>query len=205
MKIFGVGKNYYPASAEERRGMRVPAEPIIFLKADSSYLHNHKPFFIPQFMGRIDYEGEVVVRINRMGKGIAERYAHRYYEELTVGIDFTAHDYLLRAQKEGLPWDIAKGFDGASVVGEWVNKDTLPAVTNLSLRLDINSRTVQEGSTRDLIFGIDRVISYISDFYTLRTGDLIFTGTPAGTGPANIDDRFEGYLEGRKLLDFRCK
>ncbi|MCD8281718.1 MAG: fumarylacetoacetate hydrolase family protein [Prevotella sp.] len=205
MKIFGVGKNYYPPTDEARRQFTAPDEPIIFLKADSSYLHNHKPFFVPQFMGRIDYEGEVVVRISRMGKGIAERFAGRYYDAYTVGIDFTAHDYLLRAQQNGLPWDIAKGFDGASTIGEWVPKDQLPDANNLHFRLDINGQTVQDGCTSDMIFSVDRVVSYVSNFYTLRTGDLIFTGTPAGTGPVNIDDRYEGWLEGRKLLEFNCK
>ncbi len=205
MKIFGAGKNYYPPDLETRKAPGEGDEPVIFLKADSSYLHNHKPFFVPQFMGRIDYEGEVVVRICRLGKGISERFAYRYYDALTVGIDFTAHDYLLKAQQNGLPWDICKGFDGASTIGEWVEKDAFPDVNNLHFRLDINGKTVQNGCTRDMIFSIDRLISYISRFYTLRTGDLLFTGTPVGTGAVNVNDHYEGWLEDRKLLEFNCK
>ncbi len=205
MKIFGLAKNYFPAEPEARKTFQPPAQPIVFLKPDTAYLHNHKPFFVPQFMGRIDYETEVVVRICRLGKGIAGRFARRYYDALTVGIDFTAHDYLAKAQAEGLPWDLCKGFDGAAVVGEWVAAERFADHSNLHFSLDINGATVQQGSTADLIFSIDEMISYISRFYTLRTGDLIFTGTPAGTGPVSVNDRLEGRLEGEKLLSFNCK
>ncbi len=205
MKIFGVGKNYFPPDRSALAAADVPKEPIIFLKADSSYLHNHKPFFIPDFMGRIDYEGEIVVRINRLGKGIARKFAHRYYDAITMGIDFTAHDYLVRAQQGGLPWDICKGFDGASVVGTWVEKERFEDIDNIHFTLDINGKMVQTGCTSDMIFSVDEVISYVSQFYTLRTGDLLFTGTPVGTGPVSVDDHFEGFVEGEKLLEFRCK
>ncbi|MCD8305718.1 MAG: fumarylacetoacetate hydrolase family protein [Prevotella sp.] len=205
MKIFGLAKNYFPAEAEARKAFQAPAEPIVFLKPNTAYLHNHKPFFVPQFMGRIDFETEVVVRICRLGKGIAERFARRYYDALTVGIDFTAHDYLVNAQQNGLPWDLCKGFDGAAVVGEWVAAERLENPDNLHFRLDINGRTVQTGCTADMIFSIDRMISYISRFYTLRTGDLIYTGTPAGSGSVSIGDRLEGWLEGEQLLSFNCK
>ncbi len=205
MKIFGVGKNYFPQNRESVDPATLPAEPIIFLKADSSLLHDHKPFFIPHFMGRIDYEGEIVVRINRLGKGIDEQYADRYYDALTVGIDFTAKDYLRRARADGNPWDISKGFDGASVIGTWVEKERFASIDNVHFALDINGQRVQTGCTADMIFSVHRVISYISQFYTLRTGDLLFTGTPAGAGSISDDDHFEGYVEGEKLLEFVCK
>ncbi len=205
MKIFGVGKNYFPPNKTEEDVAKAPTEPIIFLKADSSYLNNGKPFFIPQFMGRIDFEGEIVVRISKLGKAIDEKFAHRYYDAITMGIDFTAKDYLAKARAAGNPWDIAKGFDGASVVGTWVEKDRFPDIDNIHFTLDINSKRVQDGCTKDMIFSVHKVISYVSQFYTLRTGDLIFTGTPAGAGPISVDDHFEGYVEGEKLLEFNCK
>ena len=182
-----------------------PEEPVIFLKADSSLLKDHKPFFIPDFMGRIDYETEIVVRISRLGKGIPERFAHRYYDAVTVGIDFTARDMQAKARKEGLPWDICKGFDGAACIGEWIEKDRFLSLDALDFHLDINGKTVQKGSTSDMLYKIDEIIAYISKFYTLKTGDMIYTGTPAGVGPVYIDDHLEGYMENLKVLDFNCK
>ena len=181
------------------------SNPKIFLKADSSLLKDHKPFFIPDFMGRIDYETEIVVRISRLGKGIPERFAHRYYDAVTVGIDFTARDMQAKARKEGLPWDICKGFDGAACIGEWIEKDRFLSLDALDFHLDINGKTVQKGSTSDMLYKIDEIIAYISKFYTLKTGDMIYTGTPAGVGPVYIDDHLEGYMENLKVLDFNCK
>ncbi len=196
----------YLAHNEELHGDAFrPKDPVIFLKADSSLLKDHKPFFIPDFMGRIDYETEIVVRICRLGKGIPERFAHRYYDAVTVGIDFTARDMQQKAREGGLPWDICKGFDGSAVIGEWVEKETLPSVDSLRFHLDINGKTVQSGFTGDMIFKVDQIISYISQFYTLKTGDILFTGTPVGVGPVSINDHLEGYLEDRKLLEFNCK
>ena len=182
-----------------------PEEPVIFLKADSSLLKDHKPFFIPDFMGRIDYEAELVVRICRLGKGIPERFAHRYYDAVTVGIDFTARDMQTKARQQGLPWDICKGFDGAACVGEWVEKENFLSINAISFHLDINGQTVQQGCTSDMLFKVDAIIAYLSRFYTLKTGDIIFTGTPVGVGPVHIDDHLEGYLEDRKVLEFNCK
>lgn len=197
--------NYMQHNEELHGKVFKPEEPVIFLKADSSLLKDHKPFFIPDFMGRIDYETEIVVRISRLGKGIPERFAHRYYDAVTVGIDFTARDMQAKARKEGLPWDICKGFDGAACIGEWIEKDRFLSLDALDFHLDINGKTVQKGSTSDMLYKIDEIIAYISKFYTLKTGDMIYTGTPAGVGPVYIDDHLEGYVENLKVLDFNCK
>lgn len=197
--------NYMQHNEELHGKIFKPEEPVIFLKADSSLLKDHKPFFIPDFMGRIDYETEIVVRISRLGKGIPERFAHRYYDAVTVGIDFTARDMQAKARKEGLPWDICKGFDGAACIGEWIEKDRFLSLDALDFHLDINGKTVQKGSTSDMLYKIDEIIAYISKFYTLKTGDMIYTGTPAGVGPVYIDDHLEGYVENLKVLDLNCK
>lgn len=176
--------------------------PVIFTKADSSLLKDGKPFFVPDHLGRIDYETEVVVRICRLGKSIPEEFAHRYYDAFTVGIDFTARDLQKRLREEGQPWEIAKGFDGAAVIGEWVEKEKLPDVQALHFSLDINGERRQEGCTSDMLCTVDRLIAYISQFFTLKTGDLLYTGTPVGVGPVSINDHLVGYIEERKVLDF---
>ena len=182
-----------------------PEEPVIFTKADSALLKDHKPFFVPDHLGRIDYETELVVRICRLGKNIPTRFAHRYYDAVTVGIDFTAREMQSRLREKGLPWEICKGFDGSAAIGEWVEKDKFLNVQALRFRLDINGTTVQEGCACDMLFKIDEIISYISQFFTLKTGDLLYTGTPAGVGPVSIGDHMEGYIEDRKVLEFNCK
>ena len=202
MKIFAVGMNYLQHNKELDGALYKPEAPVIFTKADSALLKDHKPFFVPDHMGRIDYEAEMVVRICRLGKTIPERFAHRYYDAVTVGIDFTARDLQRRLREAGQPWELCKGFDGSAAIGEWVDKDKLRDVQALHFRLDINGQTVQEGRTSDMLFTVDKTIAYISQFFTLKTGDLLFTGTPAGTGPINIDDHLEGYVEDRKVLDF---
>lgn len=199
---------------------RKTEEPVIFTKADSALLKNGKPFFIPDFMGRIDHEVELVVRICRLGKGIPERFAHRYYDAVTVGVDFTARDVQKKAKDLGRPWTIAKGFDGSAVIGEWVSLDGREVmreeegknfslakedIQNLHFHLDVNGKTVQTGFSGDMLYRVDELIAYISRFFTLKTGDLLYTGTPVGVGPVKIDDHIEGYLEDRKLLDFWCK
>ncbi len=180
-------------------------DPVIFTKADSSLLKDGKPFFVPDHLGRIDYETEVVVRISRLGKSIPEQFAHRYYDAVTVGIDFTARDLQKRLREEGQPWEIAKGFDGAAVIGEWTDKNLYQSMQGLRFALDINGERRQEGCTCDMLTSIDRLIAYISTFFTLKTGDLLYTGTPVGVGPVKIGDHLEGYLEGRKVLDFWCR
>lgn len=184
-------------------------EPVIFTKADSSLLKDGKPFFVPDWAERVDYEAELVVRISRLGKGIPDRFAHRYYDAVTVGVDFTARDWQEKARRNGLPWEISKGFDGSAVIGEWqsfpLSTDGEKDIQNLNFRLDINGETVQEGCTADMFYRVDELIAYLSRFFTLKTGDLLFTGTPTGVGPVRVDDHLQGWLEDRKVLDFYCK
>lgn len=215
MKIFAVGMNYALHNKEIKTTLLQQGvgsadddrqrDPVIFTKADSSLIKDGKPFFIPDHLGRIDYETEIVVRISRLGKSIPEQFAHRYYDAVTVGIDFTARDLQKRLREEGQPWEIAKGFDGAAVIGEWVDKERFLNIQGLHFALDINGERRQDGCTSDMLTGIDRLIAYISTFFTLKTGDLLYTGTPAGVGPVKIDDNLEGYLEGDKVLDFWCR
>ena len=197
--------NYSEHNKELHGTLLNTEEPVVFTKADSALLIGGKPFFLPDFTQRCDYETELVVRINHLGRSIPERFAHRYYDEVTVGIDFTARDVQQRLREKGLPWDLSKGFDGSAVVGRWVSLSELPEVQNLHFHLDVNGQTVQRGHTADMTFGVDRLVSFISQFFTLRTGDLIFTGTPVGVGPVHIDDHLSGYLEGQKVLEFNVK
>lgn len=204
MKIFAIGLNYDSHNKEMKRTFE-SKEPVIFMKPDTALLKEGKPFFLPDFSEEVHYETELVVKINRLGKNIAERFAHRYYDEITVGIDFTARD-LQRKQKElGLPWEIAKAFDNSAAIGTLISKSEVSDVQNLNFHLDINQKTVQQGNTRNMIYSVDKIIAYISRFFTLKIGDLIFTGTPAGIGSVAIDDHLEGYLENKKLLDFNIK
>lgn len=205
MKIFGIGMNYIQHNKELDGALYKTEAPVLFTKADSSLLKSGKPFFVPDFMGRIDYEAELVIRICRLGKNIPQRFAHRYYDAVTVGIDFTARDVQQQLREKGLPWDLSKSFDGAAAIGEWVGKDKFLDVQALRFHLDINGQTVQEGCTADMVFGIDEIVAYISQYFTLKTGDVIFTGTPVGVGPVHIDDHLEGYVEERKVLEFNCK
>ena len=202
MKIFAVGMNYAQHNKELEGALYIPEEPVIFTKADSSLLKDGKPFF---HLGRVDYETEMVVRICRLGKSIPERFAHRYYDAVTVGIDFTARDLQRRLRDAGQPWDLCKGFDGAAAIGEWIPKEKFLDIQALHFHLDINGKTVQEGCTSDMLFGVDRLISFISQFFTLKTGDMLYTGTPAGVGPVKIDDHLTGYLEDRKVMEFNVK
>ena len=197
--------NYIQHNKELDGTLYKPETPVIFTKADSALLKDKKPFFIPDFMGRIDYEAEVAVRISRLGKTIPERFAHRYYDAVTVGIDFTARELQQKLRANGEPWDLCKGFDGSAALGEWVSVDKFRDVQALHFHLDINGNTVQEGRTSDMLFSINSLIAYISRFFTLKTGDILFTGTPVGVGPVHIDDHLEGYIEDRKVLDFSCK
>lgn len=205
MKIFAVGLNYPQHNKELNETLYKGEVPVIFTKADSSLLKDGKPFFVPDDMGRIDYETEIVVRICRLGKAIPARFAHRYYDAVTVGIDFTARELQAELRKKGLPWEMCKGFDGAAAIGEWVSVEKFRDVQALQFHLDINGKTVQEGRTSDMLFKIDEIIEYISKYFTLKTGDIIYTGTPVGVGPVNIDDHLTGYIEDRKVLDFNIK
>lgn len=212
MKIFAIGMNYLEHNKELDGQLYKTEKPVIFTKADSSLLKDGKPFFLPEWMGQVDYETELVVRICRLGKSIPERFAHRYYDAVTVGIDFTARELQRQLRDKGQPWEICKGFDGSAVIGEWVPKDALipeapdgsRSIDSRALRfsLDINDVTVQQGVTSDMIHRVDSIISYISQFFTLKTGDILYTGTPVGVGPVHIDDHLVGTIEGRQVLDF---
>ena len=205
MKIFAVGMNYALHNKELDGALYKPEKPVIFTKADSALLKDGKPFFIPDWSERVDYETELVVRICRLGKGIPVRFAHRYYDAVTVGIDFTARDWQEEVRKNGQPWEICKGFDGSAVIGQWVEKEKFRDVQALHFHLDINGNTVQEGCSSDMLYKVDELISYISTYFTLKTGDLLYTGTPVGVGPVKINDHLEGWLEDRKVLEFDCK
>jgi len=204
MKIFAVGLNYASHNKEMKRTFE-SSEPVLFMKPDTALLKDGKPFFLPDFSEDVQYETELVVRVSRLGKNIAERFAHRYYDQVTVGIDFTARDLQKKQKELGLPWEIAKGFDQSAAVGSFIPIESVTALQDLNFRLDINGETVQAGNSREMIYSVDRIIAFISRFFTLKIGDLIFTGTPAGVGPVKINDHLQGYVEDRKLLDFRVK
>ena len=205
MKIFAVGMNYVGYNKALNEPVLKRDDPVIFTKADSSLLKDRKPFFIPDELGTIEYEAEIVVRVCRLGKSISERFASRYYDAVTVGIDFTARDLLRKLSQQGLPWDMSKSFDGAAALGEWISKDKFLDIQRLRFHLDVNGETKQEGCTSDMIYKVDEIISYVSRFFTLKTGDLIYTGCPVSGTPVHINDRLEGYIEERKVLDLHCK
>ena len=205
MKIFAIGMNYALHNKELHGTLSKTESPVIFTKPDTALLKDGKPFFIPDHLGRVDHEAEMVVRICRLGKSISERFAHRYYDAVTVGIDFTARDLQSQLKAKGRPWDLIKGFDGSAAIGEWVDVQKFRDIQAIRFHLDINGKTVQEGCTCDMMYRVDEIISYISQFFTLKTGDILFTGTPAGVGPVHVNDHLEGYLEDRKVLEFNCK
>ncbi len=203
MNIFGVGLNYHEHIKEF--GGEVPSEPVIFMKSSTAYLPNGKPFFYPGFSDDIHYEVELVVRIGRLGKGIREPFAAGYISDVTVGVDLTARDLQTALRKKGLPWELSKAFDGSAPVGSFVSPSEAGDLQKVELMLIKNGQTVQKGNTADMIFPVSRLISHISQYFTLQTGDLIFTGTPPGVGSVQKGDRIEGFLNGRKLLDFSIK
>lgn len=202
MKIIAVGMNY-ALHNQEMGHTDIGKEPVIFMKPDSALLRDGKPFFLPDFSADMQYEAEVVVRICRLGKHIAPRFAHRYYDAATVGIDFTARDLQQRFRQEGLPWELAKGFDNSAAIGRFLPLEQLGGnVQQLDFRLDIDGREVQHGRTSDMLTGVDDLIAYVSRFMTLKMGDLLFTGTPAGVGPVSIGQHLQGYLGEENVLDF---
>ena len=205
MKIFAIGMNYIQHNKELEGTLYKPEEPVIFTKADSSLLKDGKPFFLPEEMGRVDYETELVVRICKLGKSIPQRFAHRYYDAVTVGIDFTARELQQRLRAEGKPWDLCKGFDGAAVIGQWVDIAKFRDIQAIHFHLDINGQTVQQGCSSDMLFKVDEIIAYISRYFTLKTGDLLYTGTPVGVGPVHINDHLTGWIDDRKVLEFNVK
>lgn len=203
MKIICVGLNYRKHAAE--MGRPLPPEPMIFLKPDSALLKKNKPFFIPDFSNNLQFEAEVVLRISKLGKGIDRRYAHRYYDALTVGIDFTARDLQNKFSQSGHPWELSKTFDGSAPVGTFLPAEQFANTADISFSLEVNGETRQDGNTSDLIFSFAEIIEYVSKFYTLKTGDLIFTGTPSGVGPVRRGDNLVARLAGEVVLDFFVK
>jgi 2-keto-4-pentenoate hydratase/2-oxohepta-3-ene-1,7-dioic acid hydratase in catechol pathway len=203
MKIICIGMNYRRHAIE--MGRPFPSEPVVFMKPDSSILKKNKPFFLPDFSSEIHYEVEVVVKISKLGKSISPKFAPRYYDEITTGIDITARDLQTRLSKSMLPWEISKGFDGAAPLGRFIPVSLAGDTGNLDFRLEINDKIVQQSNTSDMIFGINEIVSYVSGFFTLKTGDLIFTGTPSGVGPLRRNDHLVAYLKDLPLLDFMIK
>ncbi len=203
MKIICIGMNYRRHAIE--MGRPFPSEPVVFMKPDSSILKKNKPFFLPDFSSEIHYEVEVVVKISKLGKSISPKFAPRYYDEITAGIDITARDLQTRLSKSMLPWEISKGFDGAAPLGRFIPVSLAGDMGNLDFRLEINDKIVQQSNTSDMIFGINEIVSYVSGFFTLKTGDLIFTGTPSGVGPLRRNDHLIAYLKDLPLLDFMIK
>ncbi len=204
MKIICIGRNYAKHANELQN--EVPKEPVIFLKPDTALLRNNDPFFIPEFAEDFHFETELVVKIDRLGKNIGRQFAHRYYSEIGMGIDFTARDLQAKLKEKGLPWERAKAFDHSAAISmKFIDKNKFKDIQNVSFKLLINGQERQLGYTGDMIFKVDEIIEYVSKFFTLKIGDLIYTGTPAGVGSVNIGDHFEVFLEKEKMMDFLVK
>ena len=203
MKIIGIGRNYTDHAKELNNP--VPDSPVVFLKPDTALLKNNAPFYHPDFSSDIHHEVEIIIRIEKEGKNIDPKFAHKYYSSVGIGIDFTARDLQKKLKTEGLPWDICKGFNHSAPISSFLPKENFQDLQNLNFHLEVNNKVVQEGNTKDMIFSIDRIIAYVSKFFTLKKGDIIFTGTPKGVGKVNIKDRLSAYIEGQKLLDFEIK
>jgi len=204
MKIICIGRNYV-AHAQELKN-EIPQEPVFFMKPDSSLLRNNDPFYIPEWSKEIHHEIELVIKIGRLGKNIGKQFAHRYFDEIGLGIDFTARDVQNKLKEKGLPWEKAKAFDQSAVLGGmFIDKTVFPDQQNISFKLKINGNVVQDGNSGLMIFSFEEIISNVSKYVTLKIGDLIYTGTPAGVGPVAIGDHLEGFLEDKKILDFMIK
>ncbi|MNF36831.1 Fumarylpyruvate hydrolase [compost metagenome] len=203
MKIICIGRNY-TNHIEELQNER-PTEPVVFMKPDSAILLKQHPFVIPEFSEDIHHEIEIIVKINKVGKYIEPQFAHKYYDEISVGIDFTARDLQAKLKSKGLPWEKAKAFDGSAVIGEFLPKSQFSSLENLTFELTNNNLSVQKGNSSFMLWKIDELISYVSQFFTLKIGDVIFTGTPEGVAAVKPDDVLEGFLEGQKLFRIQVK
>ena len=203
MKLICIGRNYINHIAELKN--EKPSDPVVFIKPDTAILLKKQPFFIPDYSKNIQHEVEVIVKINRVGKYIETKFAHKYYDHIGLGIDFTARDLQQKLKASGLPWEKAKAFDGSAVVGKWAPKSTFESLENLSFSLKKNDVVVQSGNTQQMLWGIDAVIAYVSQFFTLKIGDIIFTGTPAGVGPVAPNDVLIGRLEEQELFRIKVK
>ena len=203
MKIICVGRNYTDHIKELENNK--PKEPVLFLKPDSSIILNNKPFFIPDFSQNIHYELELIIKISRLGKHIQEKFSHKYYDFIGLGIDFTARDLQSDLKSKGLPWEKSKAFDGSCFISKWINKSEFNDVNNLNFNLNKNGKTVQKTNSKLMLWKIDELISYISTFFTLKIGDVILTGTPAGVGKVSIGDNLEGFIEDNKIFNLNIK
>lgn len=202
MKIICVGRNYGKHALE--LGNPIPEEPVLFMKADSSLMRQRDAFYIPDFTSDVHYEGEIVLRFNRLGKNIQAKFANKYFAQISIGIDFTARDVQSKLKKQGLPWEKAKAFDGSAVVGNWLDSEKFDLHT-LNFELHLNGICVQKGNTFDMLFNVEQLIEHTSKFFTIKIGDLLFTGTPEGVGKVESGDVLEGFIEGQKLLNVRVK
>lgn len=204
MKIICIGRNYTDHISELQN--EKPEDPVIFLKPDTSILLKKQPFFIPDFSKEVHYEVEVLVKIKKVGKHIQEKFAHKYYDEIGLGIDFTARDLQQKLKEKGLPWEKAKAFDGAAVIGEkWLAKDSVADINMLNFSLEKNGEIVQKSNTELMLWKIDELIAYVSQFFTLKIGDIIFTGTPAGVGKVSAEDRLTGFIEDKQIFSIQTK
>ena len=203
MKIICIGRNYTD-HIEELQNEK-PKDPVVFLKPDTSILLKKQPFFIPDFSEDVHHEVEILIKINKVGKHIAKKFAHKYYDEIGLGIDFTARDLQAELKSKGLPWEKAKAFDGAAVIGEWLPKNLLGDVNHIKFSLYKNDEIVQEGNTKLMLWKIDEIIEYVSKYFTLKIGDIIFTGTPSGVGRVIANDKLKGYIEDKQLFSITVK
>ena len=203
MKIICIGRNYAEHAKELNNA--IPTEPVFFMKPDTALLKDSDPFYYPDFTKDLHHEIEIVIKINKVGKHIDEQFAHKYYDEIGLGIDFTARDLQAQCKAKGLPWEKAKAFDASAPIGKFVSKASLGNLDDISFELKINGESRQIGNTKDLLFSFDKVISYVSKFVTLKVGDLIYTGTPEGVGPVSIGDKIQGYIKGDLFFEFEVK
>lgn len=203
MKIFAIGQNYKEHNKE--LNSQNPTEPVVFMKPDTALLKNNKPFYIPDFSNELHYETELIIKFNRLGKNIETQFSNRYFAEIGLGVDFTARDIQRKLKAEGKPWEVSKSFDNSAVIGDFLPVSEIDDIQNISFHLDINGKTVQQGNSKEMIFPINELIAYVSRFFTIKIGDILFTGTPAGVGKVAIGDRLEGYIFDSKMFDFYIK
>jgi len=203
LKIICIGRNYTEHIAELQN--EKPTDPVVFLKPDTSILLKKQPFFIPEFSNDVHHEVEILVKINKIGKHIDKKFAHKYYNEIGLGIDFTARDVQSALKAKGLPWEKAKAFDGAAVVGKWLPKTQFEDVNNINFSLQNNQQIVQQGNTSFMLWKIDEIIEYVSKYFTLKIGDIIFTGTPAGVGKVSANDALQGFIEDTEMFSIKVK
>lgn len=203
MKIICIGRNY-ASHIEELKNER-PQEPVIFIKPDTAVVQKQFPFIIPEFSNDVHHEVEVLVKINKVGKYIDAKFAHKYYDEIGLGLDFTARDVQAKLKEKGLPWEKAKAFDGSAVIGDFIKKSEFESLDNINFQLTNNGKVVQRGNTASMLWKIDELVAYASKYFTLRTGDIIFTGTPEGVAKVSPEDILEGYIEDKKIFRIQVK